>query len=434
MKTAHYALCAFLLLMGQNRSFGNALADALRAGDRAAFARALRDSAPNLNAVDDRGFTPLMHAARFGTGSEMRELLDRGADPNFQSADKVTAFNFAVDDIRKARLLVERGFDFKKFDAEQLSPLMIAAGHPRGFETVKYSVAQGANVRATNGIGISAVGRAAAIGEAGTISFLVEQGAPADTIYRFVDGTSSTPLLTALGGGHKKAALYLAKRGAPLNVSDQFLGHSLAYALACGLPDVARELVERGADIRASNNIGEVPPILFAAYNERGDASMVKLLLEKGADINSHNDTDETALTWARKRGETDLVRFLEQRGAKDTAAPRRRLPIPANNFTLTRDNRHALLEASVDQSLAILTTSSDFSDARDVRTNAFPAISKPCPALPSAGGRLAEWLLTTPLCANKSRLRQTCGERRWQRLGRMTTRFRGPSKTSATD
>lgn len=360
MNAAHYALCASLLLIGQNRSFGDALTDALRAGDHAAFARALRDSTPNLNAVDDRGFTLLMHAARFGTVREMRELLDRGADPNFQSADKVTAFHVAVDDVRKVRLLVERGFDFKTFDAQQLSPLMIAAGHPRGFETVQYLVVQGADVRATNGIGISAVNRAAAIGEAGTISFLVEHGAPVDTIYRFADGTSSTPLLTALGGGHKTAALYLARHGAPLNVSDQFLGHSLAYALACGLPDVARELVERGADIRASNNIGEVPPILFAAYNERGDASMVKLLLEKGADINSHNDTDETALTWARKRGETDLVRFLEQLGAKDTAAPRRRLQIPANNVTLTRENRHALLEASAGKSLAILATSSE--------------------------------------------------------------------------
>ncbi len=353
------AAAIFLVFLGEPRAAASNLMDALRAGDKAAFARALRDREAGVNAPDARGFTPLMQAARFGTTRQMRQLIERGADPKARTPDHVTAFHFAVDDVRKARLLVERGFEVRDFDPARLSPLMIAAGHPQGLETVRYLVEHGVNPAATNAHGVTALARAAAIGALDTVAFLVERGLAVQSIYRFVDGSSTSPLLVALGAGHAGVARFLIERGADLNYSDGFAGHSLSYALMSNLPEVARELIERGADLRAAQNIGEVPPILFAAYNERGRPDIVRLLLEKGVDINSQNDIDETALTWARKRGETELAKFLEARGGKDPAPLRRRLPIPAHDVQLTPGRRQALLEDSMNRSLAILTTSS---------------------------------------------------------------------------
>ena len=50
---------------------------------------------------------------------------------------------------------------------------------------------------------------------------------------------------------------------------------------------------------------------------EGGAIEVIKLLMERGADLNAFNTNGQTALHRAAQRGADQLVRFLAENGAK---------------------------------------------------------------------------------------------------------------------
>ena len=55
---------------------------------------------------------------------------------------------------------------------------------------------------------------------------------------------------------------------------------------------------------------------MYASW--RVQIEVVKLLIEKGADVNSRNDTGGTALMFASGRGHTEVAQLLIEVGAKE--------------------------------------------------------------------------------------------------------------------
>ena len=90
----------------------------------------------------------------------------------------------------------------------------------------------------------------------------------------------------------------------------------LYYASKNDLLGVARRLITMGVDINASS--GRFDTALCAA-SAKGNAEMVKLLLEKGADPNppKHNGKYGSAIFWASLRGYDAIVRLLLDAGAE---------------------------------------------------------------------------------------------------------------------
>jgi hypothetical protein len=117
----------------------------------------------------------------------------------------------------------------------------------------------------------------------------------------------------------------LIDRGAKIDHNSGFVGHTLNWALYSHQPDVARFLIEQGADLHFPSPRGHgTPPMVWAAYNPRGDAEIAKALIAARVDVNTVGDTGATALSYALRNGaETPLVQYLRSIDAKEPPAER---------------------------------------------------------------------------------------------------------------
>lgn len=91
--------------------------------------------------------------------------------------------------------------------------------------------------------------------------------------------------------------------------------YPLYVAVRCGQPQVVRLLIDKGADVDAMSSYGRMA--LHQAAN-RGDQEIVKILLKAGADINA-NRGGNSALTEALTLGQFDMADLLIKHKAKAT-------------------------------------------------------------------------------------------------------------------
>ena len=77
--------------------------------------------------------------------------------------------------------------------------------------------------------------------------------------------------------------------------------------------DKINKLIQQVADVNAEDSHGLTPLILAS---DRGYTELAKLLIEKGADVNASND-GKTPLMFASSNGCTEIVELLKQHEAK---------------------------------------------------------------------------------------------------------------------
>src|SRR5204862_4430562 len=68
-------------------------------------------------------------------------------------------------------------------------------------------------------------------------------------------------------------------------------------------------LLKAGADVKAKARIGNMTPLFLAA--QVGNAEIIKLLLEGGADANAKSEIGTTPLMLAASSGNTDAIQAL---------------------------------------------------------------------------------------------------------------------------
>lgn len=146
-----------------------------------------------------------------------------------------------------------------------------------------------------------------------------------------------TPILFSVYHGHPELAPLFIERGAQLSGAelaalgdrrvldadlDQFSQDGfpiLGLAIFFHHPELAAEMIERGADVnaRARNQAGVAP--LHSAVSV-GDFATARLLLENGADVNARQQLGYTALHGAAGNGDKAMIELLMLHGA-DVAA-----------------------------------------------------------------------------------------------------------------
>ena len=152
---------------------------------------------------------------------------------------------------------------------------------------------------------------AAALGLTDRVRELLDQNAG-----RVNDFSSDgfTPLQLAAYFGHAQTARLLLERGAdvspvsrnPMQVTA--IHACVASGNAASRVEIARALVEKGADINAKHP-GGYTPLHAAAQN--GDLELARLLLDRDAIPSAVTDKGETPLSLAEEKGHSDVATLL---------------------------------------------------------------------------------------------------------------------------
>ena len=125
------------------------------------------------------------------------------------------------------------------------------------------------------------------------------------------------PLVAALAGEHFRTADLLRHNGANLHVRGYYGRTPLFAAAYSGNLEVVRILVEYDpVYINAGDENGETLLLLASGSHHFKDGSVLRLLLEHGADINAQSLTRLTPLQWASMNGTLGVVRLLLEHGA----------------------------------------------------------------------------------------------------------------------
>jgi ankyrin repeat protein len=125
------------------------------------------------------------------------------------------------------------------------------------------------------------------------------------------------PLVAALAGEHLRTADLLRHNGADPDIRGRYWRNPLHAAAYAGNFEVVRILIEYGAaDINARDSGGSTPLLLASEGHNFKDGSVLRSLLEHGADTNVQNHFGRTPLHRASFRGALEVVRLLLEHGA----------------------------------------------------------------------------------------------------------------------
>lgn len=133
-------------------------------------------------------------------------------------------------------------------------------------------------------------------------------------------GAWSAPLVDAVKGGDRRAAVAMLAEGADVNAAEADGTTALMWAAYQGDADLVAALIAAGADVAAMNDYGASAMSEAAAA---GDARIIALLLDAGVAANAANPEGETALMAVARTGNVDAARLLLTAGADVNATER---------------------------------------------------------------------------------------------------------------
>lgn len=373
MNTHLLSLCTLLMLSAirliaatETAATEASLNTAIRAGDEGRIDILLKR--PDALALRDaRGNTALHWAALANNVKLVARLLALGADARATNLAGATPLHYGTGNDQIVRDLLQAGADVNAKSVLGTTPLHTAVARPGAHQSVKRLLEAGAGVETPRlafpnsdvSQGVMATNTpltlAVYYGDLQSATLLLDHGAAPGATAGF------TPVAAAAFAGHTDWVEQLVQHGGQVNFDDGFLGHALNNLLYTDYRGSAAFLIEHGADLHQTTSFGErTPPMVWSAYTETADLSVARALLAKGADINEPTGFGHTALDWALKRGETPLVTYLREHGAKTSPGVVRTKAIPQSAIPNDPAARTAMLRDSVQRAVDVLQRSSD--------------------------------------------------------------------------
>ena len=130
---------------------------------------------------------------------------------------------------------------------------------------------------------------------------------------------ADAPLADAAMHGDIAAVRSLLEQSANVNAPQGDGTTALHWAAHRDDPEIARLLVQAGANLNAKTRLGDLTPLLLAAKN--GNTTLIEILLEAGTDANNADANGTTPLMYSAGSGKADAVEVLLESGAEVNAA-----------------------------------------------------------------------------------------------------------------
>jgi serine/threonine-protein phosphatase 6 regulatory ankyrin repeat subunit B len=316
----------------------------------------------DVNQRNADGSTPLQWAVYDGNVAEVQRLLAAGADVSLANSYGATAMGLAAEvaDTEILQLLLAAGADVDSPNADGQTALL-AVARTGNVEAGRLLLEHGADVNAREQWGgQSALMWASARRHPEMMELLIAHGADVDarSIFRNyqrhvtaegrpknLDSGGFTPLLYAARENCTACVDVLLTHGADIDLPDPDGVSPLQVAIMNANWDLAKKLIEAGADVDEWDIYGEAP--LFTAIglysrrdggrasidpeNETDGMTIIRMLLDHGANPNmqltfrpanvngSTNTRGSTPLIRAANAGNLELVQLLLDHGADAT-------------------------------------------------------------------------------------------------------------------
>jgi len=256
-----------------------------------------------------------------------------GAAPQSASAASNVQLIRAVErgDRPTALNLIHQGADVRAQDGDGTTALHWAA-HQDDAALARDLIRAGADVKVANDYGATPMSAAAEVGAAAVLEVLLKAGADVES----PNAEGQTALMAAARTGHLDAARVLLKYGAKPNAVEQWGGQTaLMWAAAQSHPEMIRLLLDHGAHVDAravtrdwqrrvtaegrpkDMNRGGFTALLYAA--REGCIPCARELLKRKADLNLGDPDGVTPLILALMNIHWDFARFLIEAGADVT-------------------------------------------------------------------------------------------------------------------
>ncbi len=354
---ASWSLCALHLAFSAAAGAAEvpALIRAVQVRATAEWQTLLQNKA-DVKARDAAGNTALHLAALNHDLAAVEALLAAGAEVDAKNSAEATALIYGGGHAGIVRALLARGANPNAVSKLKNTPLMIAVAHLDSLEAVRLLLEAGADVHAKKTTDVDVIlTRAVNAGNRRTIDLLIERGAAKEA------RSAASALSTAASNGDLPLVELLLAHKADPNLDPDFAGHALNTALLGEHVGVAELLITKGTDLNLRSPRGHgTPPMVWAGYNQTGDASVARALIARGIDVNAANDHGSTALSYALRSGpHTPLVEYLQSVGAKPSE-PVRAKRVPDRPVPPTPAARVALVRERLPATLALLQRSSD--------------------------------------------------------------------------
>ncbi|HUF71391.1 MAG TPA: ankyrin repeat domain-containing protein [Gammaproteobacteria bacterium] len=289
--------------------------------------RRLTDAGADVSLANHYGATPMGLAAEIGHAEILRLLIDAGADVDSPNTEGQTAL-MAVARTGKndaARLLLDRGATVDARESWGGQTALMWASARRHPEMMQLLVDHGADV------------------DARSMHRDYQRHVTAEGRPKNLDSGGLTPLLYAARENCIACVDVLLANGADIDLPDPDGVSPLNVAIMNTNWDLAKRLIEAGADVNQWDVYGQAPLYtLIGNYTRSGTGSIdpvnetdglaiVRMLLDRGANPNmqvffrpagvrgSTNTRGSTPLIRAANNGDREMVELLMEHGADPT-------------------------------------------------------------------------------------------------------------------